>query len=274
VSLLEDTKFLLKKHKVKPNKRLGQNFIIDEAILEREITYADVKQSDTILEIGPGVGTLTKLLAKRAGRVIAVETDSHMIDILKEQVGKNVEIIKGDFLKIELPEFDKVVSNIPYSISSPLTFHLLSFDFELAILTYQKEFAERMVAKPGTKNYSRLSVATYYHANAEILETLPSGAFYPSPEVDSATVKLSPRKKPFKVNEPLFFDMLRGLFSHKKKTLKKALFFSLSDIFGIKSKDKRREIIETFDEKLMERRVFTLSPEELAGLSGELEEKL
>ena len=149
-------------------------------------------------------------------------------------------MLKGDFLKIKLPEFDKVVSNIPYSISSPLTFRLISHGFKSAVLTYQKEFAQRLVAKPGTKNYSRLSVATYYHANAEILETLAPEAFYPSPGVDSAIVKLTPKKKPFKVNEPIFFDMLRGLFSHKKKTLKKALFFALLDVFEIESKDKRR----------------------------------
>jgi 16S rRNA (adenine1518-N6/adenine1519-N6)-dimethyltransferase len=198
-----------------------------------------------------------------------------MIKILKERAFDNVEIIKGDFLKIELPKFDKVVSNIPYSISSPLTFRLLSQGFEVAILAYQKEFAERMVANPGERNYSRLSVATYYFADIELLEVLPPEAFYPAPDVESAIIKLTPkRKRPFKVNEPLFFDMLRGLFSHKKKTLKKALFFALSDVFDIESKEKRREILDSFDENLTKRRVFTLTPEELAGICNELEEKL
>jgi 16S rRNA (adenine1518-N6/adenine1519-N6)-dimethyltransferase len=274
VSLLEDTKLLLKKHGVKPNRRLGQNFIIDRDVLEREISYAEVKESDTILEVGPGVGTLTELLAVSAGKVYAVEMDTRMIEILKDRVGDKVKIIKGDFLKIEIPKFDKCVSNIPYSISSPLTFRLLSHEFEVAILTYQKEFAERMVAKPRERNYSRLSVATYYHANAEILEVLPPEVFYPRPEVDSAIVKLTPKRRPFKVNELLFFDMLRGLFSHRKKTLKNALFFSLSDIFDIESKNKRKEIVDSFDEKLAERRVFTLSPEELGEICDTLEEKL
>lgn len=275
MSLIEETKLILKKHGIKPNKRLGQNFIIDRDVLLREISYADIKESDKILEIGPGVGTLTKLLARHAGKVYAVEADARMIDILRGRAWKNVKIIKGDFLKVELPEFDKVVSNIPYSISSPLTFHLLSHDFKMAILTYQKEFAERMVTKPGQRNYSRLSVATYYHANAEILEVLPSEAFYPAPEVESAIVRLTPKKKkPFKVNESLFFDLLRGLFSHKKKTLKKALFFSLLDVFGIGEKERRREIIDSIDEKLPERRVFTLTPEELADICGSLEGRL
>jgi 16S rRNA (adenine1518-N6/adenine1519-N6)-dimethyltransferase len=274
VSLLEDTKLLLKKHGIRPNRKLGQNFIIDRAVLEREISYAKIKRSDTILEIGPGVGTLTELLAENAGKVYAVEMDARMVEILKRRLKNRVEIIEGDFLKVELPHFDKTISNIPYSISSPLTFRLLSRDFKVAILTYQKEFAQRMVAKPGEKNYSRLSVATYYHANAEILEVLPPEVFYPLPEVDSTIVKLTPKKKPFKVNEKLFFDMLRGLFQHKKKTLKKALFFSLSDIFGIESKDKRKEIVDSFDEKLTKRRVFTLSPEELAEICDMLEGKL
>lgn len=275
MSLLEDTKLILKKHGIKPKRKLGQNFIIDRDVLEREISYADVNESDTVLEIGPGVGTLTELLSKYAGKVFAVETDARMAEILRERAFGNVEIIKGDFLKIELPEFDKVVSNIPYSISSPLTFRLLSQGFEVAILAYQKEFAERMVANPGERNYSRLSVATYYFANAEILETLPPDAFYPAPDVESAIIKLTPkRKKPFKVNEPLFFDMLRGLFSHKKKTLKKALFFSLSDVFGIDEKEKRREILDSFDENLAKRRVFSLAPEELAEICNELEGKL
>jgi 16S rRNA (adenine1518-N6/adenine1519-N6)-dimethyltransferase len=275
VSLLDETRLILKKHSIKPNKRLGQNFIIDRDVLLREISYADIKKSDKILEIGPGVGTLTELLAKHARHVYAVEADARMIEVLKARVGNRVEIIKGDFLKVKLPKFDKVVSNIPYSISSPLTFRLLALGFKTAILTYQKEFAERLVANPGEKNYSRLSVATYYFANAEILEVLPPEAFYPAPDVESAVVKLTPKKrKPFKVNESLFFDLLRGLFSHKKKTLKKALFFSLSDVFDIDEKEKRRGIVDSLDENLIKRRVFTLSPEELAGICNELERKL
>jgi len=274
VSLLEDTKLLLEKHGIKPDRRLGQNFIVDRGVLEREISYAEIKQSDIILEIGSGVGTLTELLAESAGRVYAVEMDARMIEILKCKLKNRVELIEGDFLKVELPEFDKTISNIPYSISSPLTFRLLSHGFKTAILTYQKEFAERIVAKPGERNYSRLSVATYYRANAEILEILPPEVFYPRPKVDSAIVKLTPKKRPFKVNEKLFFALLRGLFSHKKKTLRKALFFSLSDVFGIEGKNKRRGIVGSLEGELAERRVFTLSPEELAKICNVLEEEL
>lgn len=274
MSLLEDTRLILERHDIKPNRRLGQNFIVDLRVLEREISYAGIKSSDTVLEIGPGIGTLTKLLAERASKVYAVEMDARMIDILKGRFKDRVEIIKGDFLEVTLPNFDKTISNIPYSISSPLTFRLLSHGFKLAILTYQKEFAERLVAKPGDKNYSRLSVATYYYASAEILEVLPPEVFYPSPKVESAIVKLIPRNRPFEVNEELFFDLLRGLFSYRRKTLKKALFFSLSRVFGIESKDKRRAIMGFLEGELAERRVFTLSPEELAKICDALEKRL
>ncbi len=274
MSLLKDTKRLLEKHGIKPDRRLGQNFVVDRAVLEREVAYAALKQSDTVLEIGSGVGTLTELLVESAGKVYAVEMDVQMIEILKVRLRDRAEIIEGDFLKVELPEFDKTISNIPYSISSPLTFHLLSHGFKTAILTYQKEFADRMVAKPGERNYSRLSVTTYYRANAEILEVLPPEVFYPKPKVESAIVKLTPKKRPFEVNEELFFNLLRGLFSHRKKTLKKALLFSLSDAFGIKDKDKRREIAGSLEKELAERRVFTLSPEEFAKICDTLEGRL
>lgn len=274
MSLLEDTKLLLKKHGVRPSRKLGQNFLVDSSVLEREISYADVRQADTVLEVGPGVGNLTELLARHAGKVYAVETDTRMVEILRERLGRRVEIIEGDFLKVKLPAFDKAVSNIPYSISSPLTFRLLSHGFRSAVLTYQKEFAERMVAKPGERSYSRLSVATYYYAEVEMLEVLPPEAFYPQPEVDSAIVRLTPKGRPFEVNEERFFALVRGLFSHRKKTLKKALFFALSDAFGIDDKGKRREIAATIEGELAERRVFTLAPEELAGICGALEETL
>ncbi|MEE8401840.1 MAG: 16S rRNA (adenine(1518)-N(6)/adenine(1519)-N(6))-dimethyltransferase RsmA [Candidatus Hydrothermarchaeaceae archaeon] len=275
MSLLRDTKLLLKRHEIKLNRRLGQNFIVDGEVLNREISHAGIKISDTVLEIGPGIGTLTERLIECAGKVYVVEMDARMIEVLKSRFKDRVKIIEGDFLKVDLPKFDKTISNIPYSISSPLTFRLLSRKFKTAVLTYQKEFAERMVAKPGEKSYSRLSVATYYWATAEIMEVLPPESFYPMPRVDSAIVRLTPKKKrPFEVSEKLFFSLIRGLFSHKKKILKKALFFSLSDVFGIKSKSRRLEILGTLPDEIGERRVFTLSPEELSELSLMLEEKL
>jgi len=274
VNLLDETKLLLKKYHVHLKERLGQNFIVDEGAVERQIQYAKLCRDDTVIEFGAGLGTLTKVLIENSGKVIAVEKDSLLAKILRDRfTQKNLEVIEGDALKITWPSFNKTVSNIPYSISSPLTFRILKSDFEVAILTYQKEFAERLVAKPGTPDYSRLSIATYYYADAEILEVLPPKSFYPPPKVDSAVVKLTPKiKKPFSVDEDFFLNTLRGLFVHKKKTVKNALYHS-REIFGFKDGKEWKKILNTFiPAYLLEKRVFMLDPEEVAEVCNILKE--
>ncbi|UCH71899.1 MAG: ribosomal RNA small subunit methyltransferase A, partial [Thermoplasmatales archaeon] len=157
-------------------KKLGQNFLIDEKTAEREVEYAQIKKDDIVLEIGPGKGILTKLLARKAKEVIAIEIEERFIKKLKDVLPHNVELIQGDALKIDfekLPKFNKIVSNLPFQISSPITFKFLEYDFSSAVLIYQKEFADRMIAKPGNKNYSRLSIGIYYKANCKLLETVP-----------------------------------------------------------------------------------------------------
>lgn len=266
MNLLE-VKLLLKKYGIKPRRRLGQNFLVSEGVIRREVGYAELSKKDAVLEIGAGIGTLTEFLIGRAKKVYVVEKDRKMLEILNDRFDGAVEIIPGDVLKIELPRFDKTVSNIPYAISSPLTFKLLKHGFKKAILTYQKEFADRLVALPCTKEYSRLSVAAYYYANARILETLPPEVFYPKPEVNSAVVEFKPKKQPFEIDENLFFSAVRALFVHKNKTVRKALMHSLPV-----EKNKRRSIVENFDKNVLERRVFHLSPEELADIANSLKE--
>src|SRR4030042_3085756 len=134
-------------------KNLGQNFLIDKNIAILEVKQANIESDDTVLEIGPGLGILTKLLAEKAKRVIAIEIDENLINKLKKTLPENVDLIHEDALNIDfetLPKFNKIVSNLPYQISSPITFKFLDYDFESAILIYQKEFAERLVAKPGS----------------------------------------------------------------------------------------------------------------------------
>lgn len=267
MNLLEQTKLILKKHGIRPKYRLGQSFLVDEGALQREVEYARIKNTDAVLEVGPGIGTLTALLLQRAGKVYVVEKDVRMVEILKERFGnaENLEIIHGDVLRVMLPKFDVTVSNIPYAISSPLTFSLLRQKFRTGIITYQKEFAERIVGAPGTRNYSRLSVAAYYYANARILEALPKNFFYPRPKVDSAVVELIPRRPPFKVNEEHFFQVLAGLFSQKGKTVRNAMFHSL---FRGMAKEKRREIAEKkIPKEILEKRVSQLLPEEFATIA-------
>lgn len=273
MNLLEETRLILRRYGFKPRRSAGQNFLIDEDALERQVSYADVKKDESVLEVGAGIGNLTRHLLERAGRVIAVEKDPLLMEILRERLGdrENLSLLHGDVLKLRLPGCDKVVSNIPYSISSPLTFKLFRAGFKKAVITYQREFAERMVAKPGSRSYSRLSVATYYYADARILEYLPPRAFYPKPEVSSAMVELIPRKPPFHVPEEFFLRVLRTLFIHRGKTLRNALLHSTLLPQG---KAERREILTRVDGDLLGKRVFNLEPREIASLTETLGEVL
>lgn len=259
-----EIKRTLKKYDIAPKDFLGQNFLIDEKVIEREAEYANLNGNDAVLEIGAGVGNLTEELLKKAGKVIAVEKDRRLAKVLEERFWKRagkIEVINKDALKLDfkadVPDFNKVVSNIPYQISSPLTLKLLKQDFEAAVLSYQKEFAERLTAKAGARSYSRLSVAAYYYADVELLEMVPKTAFYPQPEVDSLIVRIRRKKPPFRVDEEKFFNFVHAIFTQKKKSLKNAVKLS-SHL--LKFKIEQEKIPENF----LEKRVFQLSPEEIA----------
>lgn len=273
MSLLHETKTLLHRYGVKPRRKLGQSFVTDHALLERMIAYADLKQRDIVLEVGAGLGFLTELLAKNAGRVIAIEVDPKLLQSLSDRLSalKNVEIHYGDILKIALPKFTKVVSNPPYAISSPLIFRLLEEKFDYGILTFQEEFARRLVARKGTTDYGRLTVMVYYYAEAELLEKVPENAFYPSPDVASIIVCLKPRDAPFRVlDETLFSDLVRALFTQRNRKVKKALkvFFRGMDHADVNV----RELVEKLP--FFESRVEQLAPEDFGALSNAIYEKL
>ena len=208
-------------------KKIGQNFLINKRIAEKETFYADINENDIVLEIGPGKGILTREIAKKAKRVIAVEIDKKLFSGLKQNCPSNVELINADILDLKLEDFDfnKIVSNLPFQISSPITFKLLDLTFELAVLIYQKEFAMRMIAGPGTSAYSRLSVGVYYRSICEYLGDVPKTCFFPKPKVDSSIIRLKPRiNPPFDlINEKFFFDLTRMLFNHKRKKIKTTL---------------------------------------------------
>ncbi len=155
---------------IKLDKRKGQYILKDRELISRQIDYAGLTGEETVLEIGPGLGALTYILAEKAAKVLAIEKDKRLYSYLKDKIPPNVELIKGDVLKCPLPDFDVVVSNLPYQISSPVTFRLLKHGFRKGVLMYQKEFAQRMVAKCGDKTYSRLSINVYYKAYCRVLE--------------------------------------------------------------------------------------------------------
>jgi len=237
------------------------------------VDYASLKPSDVVLEIGTGVGNLTRLLAERAGRVYTVEMDARLLEVAKRNVASgNVVFIRGDARKIELPEFTKVVANLPYLISSDITFRLLERDFELGVLMYQLEFARRMIAKPGTPDYCRLSVNVFCRADVEILEELPPEAFFPPPSVRSAIVRLRPRPPPFRIEDWGMFDrVVRALFQHRRQKVRNALLHSAGTLFPPgRSKNERRRIISRLPEEILERRVFELRPEDFEEIARSL----
>ncbi|HDM67079.1 MAG TPA: ribosomal RNA small subunit methyltransferase A [Thermoplasmatales archaeon] len=245
-------------------RKLGQHFLRDPIVAEREVEYAEVSKEDVVLEIGPGWGILTKKLAEHAKKVIAIEIDDLLVSHLKVMMPSNVTVIKGDAVEIDfstIPPFNKIVSNIPFRISSPITFKLIKQGFDKAVLMYQKEFAERMIAKPGDENYSRLSVAVYYKTYAKILEKVPRGCFTPPPRVDCCLVELIPREKPpFEVvNEEFFFNLTRELFNHRRKKIRQTLKLLYDRIPN--------------DTPFQDNRVEELKPEEIGVLANHLYEK-
>ncbi len=260
---------LISKYNLRANSNLGQNFLIVPDIVERNVERAGLSERDTVLEIGPGLGVLTDALSKRAGKVYAIEKDPRLVEILrKEYDWLNVEIILGDALRVEFPEFNKIVSNLPYQISSPVTFRFLRYDFERAVLIYQLEFAQRMVAKPGERNYSRLSLMVQAKAHAELVERIGKGAFWPRPKVDSAVVVLEPKPKgdQIELNE----NLVRALFQHRRSTVIAALKKS-HHMLGLTREEfmKVRNVITGVPHG--GKRVFQLSPEEVLEIQEYLE---
>ncbi len=270
--MLSETHKILNKEGIKLDKRKGQNYLVDKNVLSNIIQSADLSTKDIVLEVGAGIGNLTIPLAKNAGKVIAVEQDrtiaSILVKRLKELQISNVEVIIGDATKIKFPKFNKVVANLPYKISSPITFKILKYDFEFAILMYQQEFAERMIAKPGDSNYSRLSVMINFYTYIEMLFKVSNNVFLPKPKVSSAVVKLTPKNE-VDVDEFLS-NVTRALFQHKRKKVRNALMDSFHEI-GALDKYERRDLLSKLDQEILNHRVINMDPKNIRKLSKEVE---
>jgi 16S rRNA (adenine1518-N6/adenine1519-N6)-dimethyltransferase len=238
MSLLEETKLLLRTHRISPNKLLGQNFTIEPSIFHRLIEYADVKPDDVVFDVGAGLGFLTRLLAARCKQVIAVEVDAAIARILRERMRdvRNVEVIQADVLKLQDHSFSKIVSIPPYQISSKLLTWLLPKSFDCAVLVFQREFANKLVACKGSDDYGWLSILVYYYAEVELMDTIPKMIFYPQPKVDSVIVCLEPRKaRPFSVkDDALFKRLVQSLFTNRNRKVKNAILPFLKGIRGVK----------------------------------------
>lgn len=271
ISLAKETKNILKKYNLTLNHSLGQNFLIDGAKRNQIIEFGDINSSNTILEIGPGIGTLTLEIAKKAKKVICIEKDKKVINILKNRIKDNsidnIEIINDDALKVDFPKFDKIISNLPYQISSPITFKLLNYPFKFGVLMYQKEFADRMLSNVNERNYSRLSAMLHFKVDIELLTKVPSECFIPKPKVDSAVVKLTPNNK---IEDEEIFEnyekVCKALFQHKNKKAENSIINSRHELGYSDKKELKTNIKNINSDKLnelLEKRVINLSPEEI-----------
>jgi 16S rRNA (adenine1518-N6/adenine1519-N6)-dimethyltransferase len=234
MSIAADTHSILKKHGFSASKRFGQNFLKDHSVLEDIVRASGTTREDIVVEIGPGLGTLTEYLAAAAEQVCAIEVDKKLIPILQENLSglDNVEIINADILKTDLNRITegkpfRVVANLPYYITTPIIMNLLESDICCRSITVmvQKEVGDRMTAKPRTKDYGALTLAVNYHAKAAIVRKVPAGCFVPAPNVDSAVVHMEIYdEKPVRAkDEKLLFEIIRGAFNQRRKTLVNAL---------------------------------------------------
>jgi 16S rRNA (adenine1518-N6/adenine1519-N6)-dimethyltransferase len=266
----KETLKILKENNIRLNRRKGQNYLIDSNILQKIVNFAELSKNDDVLEIGAGIGTLTIPLAEKAGKVIAVEQDKKIATILEKRLLEmnisNVEVLRADATKIDFPEFNKVISNLPYKISSPITFKILEYDFDFAVLMYQLEFAQRMVAKPGESDYSRLSLMIHFFANVEMLFEVSKHCFFPEPKISSAVIKLIPEN--IDIDE-FFVKTSRALFQHKKKKVRNALIDSFHEISDLDKKE-AKEIVSKLDKGLLVERVVKLEPEDVMTISEQL----
>ena len=239
-NLWDKTAFIMKKYHIKANKNLGQNFLIDEQVIEKIVNASEIKKEDCVIEIGPGLGTLTKELLERAGKVISVELDKKMITILKDRFAlyDNFELINNDVLQVDLKNIIstekekgfkniKVVANLPYYITTPIIMKLLEekLDLESITVMVQKEVADRLIAIPSDKETGAITYSVYYYAKGEEILEVPKTSFIPEPEVTSKVIKLNIRKEPaVKVKSPeVMFRIIKCAFMQRRKTLLNAL---------------------------------------------------
>lgn len=234
---------IIRKYNFNFQKKFGQNFLIDANILEKIIDSANITKEDCVIEIGPGIGTMTQYLAEKAGEVVAVEIDKNLIPILRDTLSEydNVTIINEDILKVDINRLVdeknggkpiKVVANLPYYITTPIIMGLFESRVALFSITImvQKEVADRMQVGPGTKDYGALSLAVQYYAKPEIIVNVPPSCFMPRPSVGSSVIRLTRfEEPPVKItNEKKFFSIIRAAFNQRRKTLVNALVNSSS----------------------------------------------
>lgn len=282
-NILEETKFIMNKYNIKAVKSLGQNFLVNQEVVNTIVECSEITKEDLVIEIGPGLGTLTKELLEKAGKVICIEIDTKMLSILKERFAlyDNFELINNDVLKVNLQEVIKkeketgriknvkVVANLPYYITTPIIMKLLEnkLDLESITVMIQKEVADRLIAIPGKKNTGAITYSVYYYAESEDILEVPNSSFIPEPEVTSKVIKLKIRKEtivnPIDVDK--MFQVIKNAFMQKRKTL----INSLNNNGVLKNKEQGIEMLRklNINEQI---RPEELTIEEFAKISDKL----
>lgn len=274
MNLYDETNMLLNQYSLRANKKLGQNFLINQQIIDEIIEKSQINKEDTVLEIGPGLGSLTKALMQNAKRVIAVELDENMVNILNNRFNnENLEIINEDILKIDLNEIInkygkiKVVANLPYYITTPIVMKLLEEEYNIESITVmvQKEVGERLCAEPGSRDFGAVTIGVNYYSKSNIIIDVPKDNFMPVPEVDSCVIKLDILNEPPVIlkDKKRFFRLVKAAFSQRRKTINNSL------ASGEFSKDKVLNTLNKLgiDAKL---RAEDLSIQDFANITNEL----
>lgn len=241
MNILEETRYIMKKYNIRANKSLGQNFLINNEVVENIVNSSDISKEDMVIEIGPGLGTLTKYLLEKAGKVLCVELDTKMIKILQDRFSlyDNFELINKDILKVNLNKIIeenkkdgkiknvKIVANLPYYITTPIIMKLLEEKLDIKSITVmiQKEVADRLIETPGGKNTGAITHTVYYYCESEKIMEVPNSSFIPEPEVTSEVIKLNLRDKPAVdiENTKVMFMIIKSAFMQRRKTLLNAL---------------------------------------------------
>lgn len=282
-NIFEETKFIMKKYNIRANKSLGQNFLISEDVVDKIIANSQIEKNDLVIEIGPGLGTLTKRLLEKAGKVICVELDPKMVEILQDRFSlyDNFVLINQDILKVDLNklilnekensniENVKIVANLPYYITTPIIMKLLEEELDLESITVmiQKEVADRLIATPGEKDTGAITYAVYYYSTAEGIMEVPKDSFIPEPAVTSKVIKLNIRKNPpIEVKDKEYmFKIIKNAFMQRRKTLINAL--TNTNIF--ENKDEATKILKELNLDLNVR-AEKLSIEDFANITNKI----
>ncbi len=243
---------------IRPNHVLGQNFVIDNDLLEREVAYADVRPSDSVLEIGPGIGNLTGRLLKRTDNVAVIEYDRQFFKLLANlrKRHNSLKVIWGDVLDVQLPDFDKVVANLPYKIALPILFKILERRFVSAVFIVQLRLAKRIAAQVGETGYCRAGVAIGRKSRIELIEEVRPESFFPKPDVTSAILRMERIQSRFQIPSEIFFkETLDKLFVYRDHTVQNAIAFDKNRFFP-------RNILKGLSAKIKTKIVKTVTPSE------------